>query len=111
MAEHTALQLAAKAAGVKNWWVKLAKTLEDELAELSEATVEAVEAVAEVVEEVVDVAEAVVEAVDPMAFLRALKGRTMDQAMMGIKALANKGDLWKYRELIKEEYEKSLNDK
>jgi hypothetical protein len=103
--EYTELQLKAKEAGIKGWHVKLAKTLE---AELGEEVSEKIEIAVEAVEEAV---EAVVEAVDPMKLLKLMAGRTWDQAMMNIKCLANKGDLWEFRELITEEYDKEMKEK
>ena len=97
--EYTELQLKAKEAGIKGWHVKLAKTLE---AELGEAVEEVAEVIEEIVEEVADL--------DPMKLLKLMAGRTWDQAMMNIKCLANKGDLWEFRELIEEEYDKEVKE-
>ena len=112
--EYTELQLKAKEAGIKGWHLKLAKTLEAELAEtptkvtavdVAPAFEKEVEKVEEVIGEVVE------QPIDAMELLRVLKGRNWDQAMCGIKCLANKSDLWEFRELIEEEYEKSLKEK
>lgn len=109
--EYTELQLKAKEAGIKGWHLKLEKTLKAELAEIeAPEKITAVE-VAEAFEEKEVVKEVAEPKVDAMGLLRVLKGRSWDQAMMGIKCLANKSDLWEYREIIKEEYAKSLQEK
>ena len=102
--EYTELQLRAKEAGIKSWHVKLAKTLKEEL---SEEVTEKIEIAVEAVEEAV---EAVVDAVDPMKLLKLMAGRTWNQAMMSILLLDRKGDLWEFRDLIKEEYDKEVKE-
>jgi hypothetical protein len=103
--EYTELQLKAKEAGIKGWHVKLAKTLESEL---GEEITEKIEIAVEAVEEAV---EAVVEAVDPMKLLKLMAGRTWDQAMMNIKCMGSKGDMWEFRDLVTKEYDSEMKEK
>lgn len=126
--EYTELQLRAKEAGIKGWHVKLAKTL---LKELGEDVIEAVEELieeaqttkvtlvevapvfekaTEAVEEVAEAVVEVIEGIDPMKLLRLLNGRSWDNAMMGIKCMAQKSDLWEFRDFIEVEYKKELKE-
>jgi hypothetical protein len=100
--EYTELQLKAKEAGIKGWHLKLAKTLEEELGEVSEA-----------VEEVAEAVEEVVEAVDQSELMQVMidNSMTWDNAMMNLKTMANKGIMWKFKELVEEGYKKDLAKK
>jgi len=89
--EYTELQLKAKEAGISNWWVKLAKTLEDELSEL-EAPVE------EIIEKPPEDAS-ITELMDMMA------GMTWDNVLMKIKLRGKKSKFYPWKELV----EKKVN--
>ena len=100
--EYTELQLKAKEAGVKSWHTKSDEKIQIELSKIEAPSQPVVESTPD------EIAEPVI---DPMAMVRVLNGRNWDQAMMGIKGLANKSDLWEYREIIKEEYAKEIQEK
>jgi hypothetical protein len=99
--EYTELQLKAKEAGVKSWHTKSDEKIEIELSKIEAPSQPVIESTP----------DEVAEPVDPMKMVRVLNGRTWDQAMMGIKGLGNKSDLWEYAEIIKEEYAKEIKEK
>ena len=89
--EYTELQLKAKAAGIKGWHVKLAKTLEDELAKMD-------------VEEKPVVAPPKKESSDS-ELIDLMQGMTWDNVWMKIKLRGSKSKFYPWKDLV----EKKVN--